>query len=269
MKTDADDAGPADHAGPEAARDPGWPVQVRLPGQTAAPDGPLDMTAMHVMHHGFRRDLRDFAQATQVTPVGDRVAWRALHDRWDLFAEVLHHHHTGEDAGLWPVLRERAAGAEVETLHAMETEHGEIDPLLASCAAGFMRLAEYADDDTRAALAVRVTAARERMGHHLRHEETEAIVLAQTYLTGDEWTAIEVEHFRSGVSVRMAARLVPWAAYELPSDVLRRVLGGADPGFRLLHRLTRRGFAKRHAVAFRHVRAAGGIAHRWTTGDVS
>ena len=37
--------------------DLGHPRQLRLPGQTAAPDGPVDMTIMYVMHHAFRRDL--------------------------------------------------------------------------------------------------------------------------------------------------------------------------------------------------------------------
>ena len=33
--------------------------------------------------------------------------WRALAGRWALFAQALHHHHTGEDTGLWPLLEAR------------------------------------------------------------------------------------------------------------------------------------------------------------------
>ncbi len=81
-----------------------WPAQVLLPGQAAAPEGPVDMVMMYVMHHAFRRDLAAFAAAAPATPLEDRDAWRALADRWELFATALHHHHTGEDAGLWPLL---------------------------------------------------------------------------------------------------------------------------------------------------------------------
>ena len=39
-------------------------VQLRLPGQTAAHEGPVDMHMMYVMHHAFRRDLAAFAATT-------------------------------------------------------------------------------------------------------------------------------------------------------------------------------------------------------------
>ena len=81
-----------------------WPTQVRLPGQTAAHAGPVDMTMMYVMHHAFRRDLAVLSAAAAVTPATDRRAWVALADRWALFAQALHLHHSGEDRGLWPRL---------------------------------------------------------------------------------------------------------------------------------------------------------------------
>ncbi len=37
-----------------------WPRQLRLPGQVAAPEGPIDMVTMYVMRHAFRRDLDAF-----------------------------------------------------------------------------------------------------------------------------------------------------------------------------------------------------------------
>src|SRR5690606_10158562 len=133
-------------------------AQVRLPGQAAAPEGPVDMTAMFVMHWAFRRDLDRFVAAVSRTPVEDRAAWRALARRWGLFCHILHDHHTGEDQGLWPALLSRveAAGtaAEREVLLAMEAEHSEIDPLLESVSQGLERVAKFADDDARAAIEV-------------------------------------------------------------------------------------------------------------------
>lgn len=155
---------------------PGWATQLRLPGQAAAPDGPVDMQMMYVMHHAFRRDLAKFASAAQHTPVEDRTAWRLLARRWAIFAEVLHNHHSGEDAGLWPWLLEHGTEEDRATLEAMESEHAEIDPLLAACAEGLDRLADHADEDTRAALAVRLVATRDSLARHLAHEETDAIL---------------------------------------------------------------------------------------------
>lgn len=230
-----------------------WPTQLRLPGQAAAHEGPLEMSAMYVMHHAFRRDLAAFADAAQATPVTDRATWRALAARWAIFAKVLHHHHTGEDTGIWPFLMERTDAAGRATLEAMEAEHEEIDPMLESCAAGFARLAEHADEDARRALAVRLVAARESLARHLAHEEGDAIALVQQHLTDDEWLALEEEHFRAELSLGQMLALVSWVAHELPADARSHVFGKAGLPFRVLWLLGRRSFRRRERAAFRYV----------------
>jgi hemerythrin-like domain-containing protein len=231
-----------------------WPAQVRLPGQTAAHPGPVDMTMMYVMHHAFRRDLAVLSAAASVTPASDRRAWGALADRWALFAEALHHHHTGEDRGLWPRLLAVATPDEAEVLEAMEAEHEAIDPMLTACAAGFARLREHADDDARAALAVRLAAARAQLGEHLRHEETEAIAIIQRRLSDADWHRIEEESFKHDIPPRTLLKLVPWVAEGVPADV-REVVFSA-PGGRInqaLWYLTRGGFRRRQRRALAYV----------------
>ena len=233
---------------------PAWPAQLRLPGQTAAHAGPVDMSMMYLMHHAFRRDLRAFAAAAADTPVEARSTWRALAERWTLFSQALHHHHSGEDAGLWPLLVSRADADGRETLEAMEAEHAEIDPILTACAAGFERLAGHTDEDARCALAVRLVAARESLGRHLRHEECDAIALIQEHLTNEEWHALEEEHFKKGLSLQRLVTLVPWALHEVPGPVRRDLF--AQPGGRAHHAMwlaTRRSFERRERLAFRYV----------------
>jgi hypothetical protein len=228
-------------------------VQLSLPGQTAAPEGPVDLHAMFVMHHAFRRDLAAFAAAAEATPATDREAWRRLQRRWELFSTVLHHHHSGEDAGLWPVLLERSDEAGRATLEAMEAEHAEIDPLLAGCADGFDRMAQAADDDARRALAVRLVATRERLAEHLRHEETEALVLVQQHLTEQEWRDLEQEHFRSDLSPKELFTIVAWAAYGIGDQQRREVLEKTGLPFVVLWRLGRSRFARSERRTFRYV----------------
>ena len=230
-----------------------WPEQLRFPGQTAAHPGPVDMTMMYVMHHAFRRDLAAFAAAAAATPATDRTTWRALAARWELFSEVLHHHHTGEDTGLWPMLMDRTDDAGRAVLEAMEAEHAEIDPVLQACAAGFARLADSADDDARAALAVRLTAAREGLGRHLRHEETEAIAIIQQVLTEQDWQELEETHFRADVPFAQVLAIVPWAAHGVPAPLRRQVFARSGRPNHILWLLTRRGFERREALAFRYL----------------
>jgi hypothetical protein len=228
-------------------------TQMMFPGQAAAPEGPVDMTMMYVMHHGFRRDLTTFVEAAKATPVDDRPTWQALAARWDLFSRILQHHHSGEDAGLWPLLLSRCDEDERATLEAMEAEHDEIDPTLAACADGFARLAEHADEDARAALAVRLSAAREGLGRHLAHEESGALPIAQRWMTSEEWLELEEAFFRKAFGPKEVLELVPWAAYGTPADLRRRVLAQAGPANRVVLALTRRGFERRERAAFAHV----------------
>jgi hemerythrin-like domain-containing protein len=237
---------PADHVT--------WPTQVRLPGQTAAHPGPVDMTMMYVMHHAFRRDLAVLSAAAAVTPATDRRAWVALAERWALFAEALHLHHTGEDRGLWPRLLAVATPEEAEVLEAMEAEHERIDPMLTACAAGFARLREHADVDACAALSVRLAAARAQLGDHLHHEETEAIAIIQRRLSAADWHQIEEESFKHDIPLRTMLKLVPWVAEGVPAEV-REVVFSA-PGGRLnqaLWYLTRGGFRRRQRRALAYV----------------
>jgi iron-sulfur cluster repair protein YtfE (RIC family) len=175
-----------------------------------------------------------------------------MQHRWEIFATTLHRHHTGEDEALWPLLLERADDEEVATLEAMEAEHSEIDPVLSACHAGFARMVEKPDEDVRAALSVRLTAARESLGRHLAHEERDAIAIIQRHLTDEEWRTLEEEHFAKDVTFGEKLRLLPWLCHGVPEDVLRDVFGRVGGPFPVLWRLTRGRFERKHRAAFGH-----------------
>ena len=236
-------------------RRPGWPRQLRLPGQAAAPEGPVDMFMMYLMHHAFRRDLAAFAAAVPHTPVDDLVTWQSLADRWTLFAETLHHHHSGEDAWLWPALLEVAGPDDRDTLEAMEAEHDDIDPLLEAVGAGFDRMAAGAAEDERAALAVRLVATRECLGRHLVHEETDAMRVLQEHFTQADWDALD-EKFREGITFRTVVVLVPWALHGVPSAALPDLFTRTGSAHHLIWRLTHRRFARAEQRTFRYAKKA-------------
>jgi hemerythrin-like domain-containing protein len=220
---------------------PNVPQQL-LPGQAAAPDGPIDMIGMYVLHHAFRRDLDRFLRAVPATPAADRDAWRRLADRWEWFAFVLHHHHTAEDDGLWPPLVERVqrAGdtAGLAVLDAMEAEHAEIDPLLAACRAGFQRLTVAPDADAKAALEVRLVATRRILDAHLGHEERDAIPLVQRHIDPGLWSRLEQEHFSAGYTFGQTVRVLGWIMDELPPAGREAMLAQPSAGaFRWPYRL--------------------------------
>lgn len=229
------------------------PDQVLLPGQAAAPDGPIDMYPMYLMHHAFRRDLDRFVAAATRTPADDRRTWHRLVRRWDVFAKALHDHHRSEDRYIWPYLAGRVDDAERRVLAEMEAEHGRIDPLLAACRHGLESMTEAASEERRTTLRATLEAARNVLGEHLGHEETDAIPVIQRRIPLEEWRRLEKEELRKESRLTDVLVVVPWALDGVPDDVRERVF--AAPGgaaFKVLWRLTRGRFARREARAFRY-----------------
>jgi hypothetical protein len=232
-----------------------WPDQLSFPGQTHVARGSHDLGDMYRAHYAFRRDLAGFEAAVRHTPVGEADTWEALEQRWELFAFILHHHHTIEDVTIWPVLlgRADAAGdsAAVEVLHAMEAEHDLIDPTLAACTEGFAAMTARPGEDQRNALDVHVTTARQLLLDHLRHEETAALPLVQRTMTGEEWRAAQ-EYAERGVPIGRLVALVPWVMHGLAPEVRAREVRSAPLPVRVLLRLFGRRFERREVRAFRY-----------------
>jgi hypothetical protein len=233
--------------------------QLTLPGQAAAPDGPVDLTPMFLMHHAFRRDLANFAGAVRATPVTDRRTWQALDQRWQRFATILHHHHSGEDRYIWPELCAAVdTGGTAEdraTLDAMEAEHGEIDPMLEACARGFATLAERADETARAALVADLTRTREKLGAHLGHEERDALGLVQRFLTAEDWAVMD-KKIGSGYPAKLIPFTLAWVMHDLPADgraAATAFLG--RPAYALWSLAFRRPFERTERAAFRYATA--------------
>ena len=208
--------------------------QLKLPGQAAAPPGPVDVAGMYVMHHGFRRDLDNFVNTVPRAGVGDRHRWQRLARRWRLSPSSCTSTTRARMPGLWPLLLARvdAAGdpAAGVTLEAMQAEHADIDPILTSCGQGFDRLAATADADARAALEVRLMAARRALDAHLAHEETDAMALVQRYLDEKDWKALERNHFAVAYSVRESLQVLPWVMHRLPEAAQEAVFGQPGAG---------------------------------------
>ena len=86
------------------------------------PHEPADTRSMGIVHSALRRDLRraHIMLETAPYPAGKRSRTLGDHILW--MTEFLHMHHTGEDEGLWPLIRSRnpSAGA---LLDRMDADH--------------------------------------------------------------------------------------------------------------------------------------------------
>lgn len=231
-----------------------------LPGQAAVALGPIDLTTMYLLHHGFRRDLARFSAAAHRTPYDDTATWQAQLRRWDLFADLLEDHHRKEDDHVWPLVRSTSRGAApvLAVLEEMETEHERIDPLLLAVREALARLALGPDPTGRERLQELLSGLREVLGHHLGHEERAALPLLQRHVPLEQWQELDRRALRGGASLRQLLTLVPWLVHGLPAATVAEPLRAAGWPMRLLLRLGRGRFARLEDAAFTHVPAGVG-----------
>jgi hypothetical protein len=231
--------------------------QLTLPGQAAAPAGPLDLSGMFLVHFAVRRDLLAFTAAAARTPVSDRKTWKALGKRWGRLGSVLHKHHTAEDGGLWPLLLERVRAADdrkaVEMLEAMSAEHDKMDLLLGRCSGTFARLASLGCDSSHLALPSDLAQLSALVHGHLRHEERDALALVQQYLTVEEWQRLEKEIFSKAYKPRDSSFALCWTLHGLPDEGREALFARPDAPPRVTWTLKRPGFTRRERRAFRYV----------------
>jgi iron-sulfur cluster repair protein YtfE (RIC family) len=229
--------------------------QLTLPRQAHTAEGPHDQTGMYVMHHALRRDFARFAAAVEATPTTEHDVWVALERRWVAMAEVLHHHHSAEDAELWPrLLRHAQATGDdegVRLLEDMEAEHAEVDPALKHVRDAFGAMAAHPCTDHRNALEIRLAAASEILSMHLAHEETYALPMLQRTLSVEENTAFE-KSIEKAYPLSCIPFVLPWAMDGVPDEARSRLLASSPPGYGLLLRILRLRYDRRERRAFRY-----------------
>ncbi len=222
--------------------------QLLLPGQAAAPEGPVDIAPMYLMHRAFRRDLHAFADVVPTVDVSDRARWSRISRRFDFFGTVLHKHHHGEDIALWPLLAER--GADQAVLDALEGEHAGIDPLLTSASADLAALAAgTGDEETRRRLAHTTVTLRDGLCAHLAHEERDGMALVQRHLTPEDWHRLDREVFAKDYSPREIPAVLGWVMSGLSPEHARR-LPGTNALMLAFGRWMARRFERREAQVF-------------------
>ena len=200
------------------------PTQLCLEGQYAAPEGPVDLAAMYLMHRAFRRDLAAFADVVPTIDPSDSARWALLERRVTFFGTVLHKHHHGEDIALWPLLAER--GADRAVLDALEAEHAGIDPLLAAIAGGLRTLAAGTGDEaTRDQVASCAVRLRDALGAHLAHEERDGMALVQQHLTQQDWDRLDEEVFSKDYRPREVPAVLGWLMSGQDPEAALRIPG--------------------------------------------
>ena len=107
----------------------------------------------------LRRDLGRAIDVFSTAPYPERGQRIAIGEAVGWMMDFLHTHHRGEDAGLWPLVRERNPEAK-PLLDVMEADHVRVAPLVEACETNAREYRSTASDEARVA----VLAALGRLG---------------------------------------------------------------------------------------------------------
>jgi hypothetical protein len=148
---------------------------------------------MGIVHGALRRDLERTRQVLRTEPYPQGRQRPALGEHVVWLMQFLHAHHTGEDEGLWPLLRSRnpAAG---ELIDSMEADHRRIEPAATALSSAGQRYADSTADDARVELIGALDALAAVLFPHLDREVAEAMPVVSASLTRAEWHAVEQQY---------------------------------------------------------------------------
>jgi hemerythrin-like domain-containing protein len=205
---------------------------------------------MGIVHDALRRDLARAIDAlsTESASRGDSSRRAAIGEQVSWMMDFLHAHHRGEDAWVWPLVRERVPQAG-PLLDQMEADHAVVDPLIDGCDEAARCYRAGRSDAERQALLDALECLSDALLPHLRREEDEAMPVVSVALTDAEWRAIDQEHFVKPKSLTQLAREGHWLLDGLDPERRELLVRQVPPlpRFVLLHGFARR--YRRRAIA--------------------
>jgi hemerythrin-like domain-containing protein len=149
-----------------------------------------DMFAAHTM---FRREFGLMPGLIRAVAAGDMQRSALVADHVTMVSGVLNHHHSGEDAYVWPRLRERCPEECASLTDVMEDQHHAIHNGLLQVAQAGQAWRDSACADARHTLADAIDRLLPVMNEHLALEEERVVPLIEKYVTQSEYARVAQE----------------------------------------------------------------------------
>jgi hemerythrin-like domain-containing protein len=201
-----------------------------------------DMVAVHV---AFRREFRRAPAVVRGVAAGDAARARVVAGHVRFLADMLHHHHAGEDRLLWPVLLARVPADVVPVVELMERQHEGLATALAEIDGLLPRWRAAAGEDDRERLAAALERLTPLLEEHLDAEEERILPLAARTVTEAEWRRLGEEGL-GGISKRQLPLAISMVMAEGDPEVVREMLTAAPLPARLLMPLVGPGLLRRY-----------------------
>ena len=156
-----------------------------------------DTGEMVMVHNTFRRCFTDLPKLVREVEAGDVERAGIVSAFYGEVATGLHHHHTGEDELLWPLLHERVV-ADADYIVRMEGQHQRVAELLERADDQVVAFRAHATAQARDEFATTLTELGGALAEHMADEEDYILPLVEEHLTVAEWEALG-ERGRAGI----------------------------------------------------------------------
>jgi hemerythrin-like domain-containing protein len=150
----------------------------------------FDRREMFAVHDVLRREFALMPRLIATVAPGDRDRAGLVGDHIDGLTSLLHHHHGGEDAYVWPLLVDRCADSVAALTGSMHHQHEQLAAHMdaVNAALGIWRVDATIDSGDRLIDALdRVLTSLQQ---HLDDEERYVVPLMEQHITAAEWDDI-------------------------------------------------------------------------------
>jgi Hemerythrin HHE cation binding domain len=199
-------------------------------------DSPADTRMMAIVHRALCRDLERVNDALTTQPYPQGRQRQALGDHVVWLMHFLHEHHTGEDEGLWPMVRNSnpAAGP---LLDALDADHRRITPAADRLGAAGRTYAATTGDKERTELHAALQALNAVLLPHLHREVDEAMPVVSASITHAQWHMWDQDRNVKGKSLAELGYVGHWLLDGIDAEGYQVVVGEVSPvpRFILLH----------------------------------
>jgi iron-sulfur cluster repair protein YtfE (RIC family) len=186
---------------------------------------------MAMVHRMFRREFLLAGGVVRHVACGDTRHAHMVAAHLRLINSTLHHHHSGEDQYVWPLLEMRAPSQVSEHVLRVMAQHRRVDAEQAEVDVELPVWSCSATADSRDRLAAALDRLAASVIKHMDYEELHVVPVMETHIGLAEWNQI-VQTMTAGLDPGNALLVLGMSMYEGESDIIEHTIENMPPEMR-------------------------------------
>ena len=187
---------------------------------------------MAMVHRMFRREFLLAPDVVRHVAVGDTRRARIVAAHLRIVASTLHHHHSGEDNYVWPLLELRAPSHFSEHLLCAMEQHQRVDEAHAEMEGELPMWSCRAAAGSRDRLAAALDRLVDPLIEHMDYEERHVVPVMETHIGLAEWNQI-VQKLTGGLDPSQSLLVLGMIFYEGEQDTVEQTIANMPPELRV------------------------------------